>query len=382
MRATLLLLCFLLLAAPAAGQDYLGIGETVPGELTDDDPTLPEGEHYDVWMFQAQAGATYLITLRSEEFDAYLLAGPGRGTDCDPCAVDDDGALGTDAQLTIQAHATATYVIQVTSYEPGETGTYSLELAEAEPPPLDGISADTMVVIVERRPLVPGVEYAESLNEHDPVAADGAYEDTWVLRAQAGEPVTITMRSDDFDTVLRVGWRAQGRWEELAYDDDGGGGTNSEVVFTPPRDDEYLVLASSFEAGQEGAYTIVAVSASGSDAGSPPPMLHAGGPARGTLEDGDRVEASGALLDVWSYAGAAGETITVEMASDDFDAYLSLRERAEDGVWVELAAQDDEGDGTGSRLTVTLPREDTYAIHASTVRPGTAGAYTLRVRRR
>ena len=122
MRATPLLLCLLLLASPAAAQEYLAVGETVHGELTSDDPTLDDGEHYDEWMFPALEGAAYLITLRSEDFDAYLFAGPSAGGDCDPCEEDDDGAQGTDAQLSVEASEAGYFIVRVTSFEPGETG--------------------------------------------------------------------------------------------------------------------------------------------------------------------------------------------------------------------------------------------------------------------
>ncbi|HEU0298663.1 MAG TPA: hypothetical protein VFR37_04395 [Longimicrobium sp.] len=380
------LLFALLLASPvsAATQEYIGVGETVFGELTEDDPTLATGQYHDVWRFPTVVGTTYLITLRSEDFDAYLLAGPPGGTDCDPCEEDDDGALGTDAQLSIQVRNRETYVILVTAFNVGETGQYTLEVQEmvmTEESPVVVPATDTVMAMPTTGDLVPGTEVEEWLTGQDPVAADGAYEDTWVLRAVAGEPVTISMRSDDFDTVLRVGWWVDGRWEELAHDDDGGDGTNSRLTFTAPRDDEYLVRASSFDEGEEGAYTIMAIGANPIDTLGLPMILQAGEPAFGTLEEGDAMEGDATLVDVWEYAGHEGETITIEMASGDFDTFLRVRVMREDGRWDELGADDDGGSGTDSELTLTLPRNATYAIHANALEPETGGEYTLIVRR-
>lgn len=47
MHRTLHLLVFLLLAAPAAAQRPIAVGETVTGELAAGDLAKPDGNHYD-----------------------------------------------------------------------------------------------------------------------------------------------------------------------------------------------------------------------------------------------------------------------------------------------------------------------------------------------
>lgn len=58
MRPIQLSLAVLLLAAaPAAAQDdLLRLREDANGELSADDPALPNGSRYDVWRFPVRAG--------------------------------------------------------------------------------------------------------------------------------------------------------------------------------------------------------------------------------------------------------------------------------------------------------------------------------------
>jgi hypothetical protein len=79
------------------------------------------------------------------------------------------------------------------------------------------------------------------------------------------------------------------------------------------------------------------------------------------------------------YRGSAGERLIVEMRSPDFDTYLYLG-RMEGGAWVEIAADDDGGEGTDSRLIVDLDRGGEYRIRASAYSEAQLGRYTLTAR--
>ena len=74
------------------------------------------------------------------------------------------------------------------------------------------------------------------------------------VSTRSGSPIsTLEMDSDDVDAFLRV---LAGDGTTIATDDDGGSGTNARVDFRAPDAGDYLVLATSYEAGETGAYSL------------------------------------------------------------------------------------------------------------------------------
>lgn len=390
MRRTLCLLALLslTLALPARGQGVIEAGQTVEGELADDDPEGASGALYDLWSFTARAGATYVITLRSDDFDAYLWAGPAVGPHCDPCEEDDDGAGGTDAELVVTAEADRPYVIRATSYDAGESGRYLLTvqesaesdaegLPEGEPEPL---AVDTSTITRDGPALVPGTP-ANGVLEDGDLQSEGAYYDVWLYEGRAGERLTVSLRSRDFDAVLRVGHWVRGRWRELGSDDDGGRGTDSELAVILPADTRYEVHASAFAAGEAGGYALEAASMRDAaevvtvPSGADLPFLLPGATRDEALREDDYPDENGGVFDAYTYLASAGETATVELASSDFDGVLRIGTR-EGGDWRELDRAAADG-GTRARLTRTFPERGEYEIRVGSARAGQTGAYAL-----
>lgn len=77
-------------------------------------------------------------------------------------------------------------------------------------------------------------------------------QDEYKFAGEAGQVLSISMASADFDTVLTL---LSPTGEEVAYNDDFGRSLNSTIVTTLPADGEYTVVARSFS-GQGGNYTI------------------------------------------------------------------------------------------------------------------------------
>lgn len=117
------------------------------------------------------------------------------------------------------------------------------------------IPADT--VQMPPVPLRAGASVKGVLDERDRRGAmDAVYLDAYTYRARAGETVVIRMRSDDFDTEVRVLRSEDGTWNTLGLDDDGGGGTNSELTITFPEAGRYEIHARAYSSGQTGRYTL------------------------------------------------------------------------------------------------------------------------------
>ena len=79
----------------------------------------------------------------------------------------------------------------------------------------------------------------------------------------------------------------------------------------------------------------------------------------------------------WTIQGRAGQTITVDLESDDFDAYMFLRGP---GISGERSFQDDDGGGNcNARLTVAFPADGAYEIDVNTAEHYATGSFTLSV---
>jgi hypothetical protein len=110
-------------------------GETVNGVLYGKDATLNDGSFYECYALTGTPGSSVLLTLRSTEFDTYLLLISSSLPHCadvpdDAIGLEDDdgggGPNGTDSQLTLTFDANGRFLIAATSYAAGMTGAYTL----------------------------------------------------------------------------------------------------------------------------------------------------------------------------------------------------------------------------------------------------------------
>lgn len=397
MRSILLLPALLLLPAPAAAQSVIRPGQSVTGSLSDADPTLDDGSRYDVWRFQGQANHRYRVTLHSDEFDAFLTVGADIQPGCDDCATDDDGGGGTDAQVEYTGSADGTYAIRANSFGV-ESGRYELTLED------EGVVEAVEEHEHDDGPAPMGTPIALDETVTGELAAgdrkvDGLmYNDTYTYQGRAGEILTIVLRSADFNTLVTVGAYEAGECTQMDADDDGGGGTDSRLTVALFEDGPYHIHVTSAEAGETGRYTLLVERGQPSDTVTPPTVYEAttltadsavtpaepirpGSSISGWLAEGDRRSAQdSAWFDLYSYRATAGETVTIELISEDFDAYLRVGRWVEGG-WEELGSDDDGGGGTHSLLTLTFPQDGEYEILARSLYTGQAGRYHVSVAR-
>jgi hypothetical protein len=104
------------------------LGTTVNGTLTTSDCRLTYqgsqfGEYVDQYGFTLESSRTVTVTMTSTQVDAYLIIwNRANGQIVDE---DDDGAGGTNARIVRMLPA-GNYVIGATTYDAGETGSYTL----------------------------------------------------------------------------------------------------------------------------------------------------------------------------------------------------------------------------------------------------------------
>lgn len=119
-------------AAPAATSGTISIGQTVSGVLQAGDDTLPTGEFVDRIRFTGRRGQRVAVELTSSAFDAYTILQSPSGESADN---DDGGAGGTDSRLDTVLTEDGEYTVSVTSFAPGETGSYRLSVQPSQGSP-------------------------------------------------------------------------------------------------------------------------------------------------------------------------------------------------------------------------------------------------------
>ena len=347
----------------------LSVGSTVEGYLDQEDNYSEEEDvRYDEYVFQAQAGRRYSVTMISEDFDAYLVLGTGSGDQFEEISRNDDSGEGYDSRIVHTQEASGAYTVRATSYDGASTGSYTIRLGE--------IAAGPLVVT----PLSIGRSVSGTLDEGDQMDADGSYYDVYSFSGRQGDRVEITMTSSALDSYLEVGEPAAGGDEFFAEysDDDSGENLDSRIRITLPRTGEYHVRAMSLYPEETGEYTIALREAAQQQPASSRP-IRVGQTVEGMLNEGDPVLDDGSYYELYTFEGRAGQDIRITLRSTDFDAYLQFGEWDGENIDV-MYSDDDSGEGTeglDSMLELTLPGTRTYAIMANSVYGAEHGDFIL-----
>ncbi|WP_298126765.1 PPC domain-containing protein [Brevundimonas sp.] len=354
----------LALAAVPASAQSLQFGAPAAGELSADDPLTPDGLRHDDWRFSTRDGQRVELTLHSEAFDAWLEVWPADADpEAGPVQQNDDGLSGTDSRLRYTASG-GDWIARVRAFDGEATGAYVLTLTQRPPAPRAPRPTATRI----------GATVNGQLSDRDPETVEGQIFDAYRLRLRAGERLLLTLTSDAFDPVVRIGTQTRDDFAELAMNDDDGAGLNSRLVFEAPSTGDYVIRVSPLAEGQ-GDYVLTLAEAPPPAAAEP---LAFGAPAAGTLDFTDGLDAEGRQTDAWVFQGTAGMRVQIDMTSGDFDTYVVLL--AESDPATALAEDDDGGpEGTNSRLFHTLPADGAYRIQARSFAPGGTGAYDLTV---
>lgn len=207
-------------------------------------------------------------------------------------------------------------------------------------------------------PTMPPRDITSGGTIRDELRADGRVRYTFDYEGSGF--IQINMMSDAFDTYLQI---YDDNGNLLVSDDDGGDGTNSLISgFQPPAPGTYTVIASSFNV----------IVSSGIDRGSFTLTFANYTPEQ--IGYGDRIEAvlAGPSV-VYTFAGRAGDVVTIRLESSDFDPMLALLRDGE-----ELAYNDDYASGSFNAQidSFTLPEDGLYTIEGAAF-GSTGGAFTL-----
>lgn len=230
-------------------------------------------------------------------------------------------------------------------------------------------------------PIRVGQTVSGTLGATDPRLKERGRFRVYRFTATRGQRLIATMRSGDFDAYLTVARTISGITDEIASDDDRGGGvknTDARARFTVPEDGTYLIVAQALDSTGVGGYTLALETAPATTTAAPR-EIRVGQVLSGRLDETDAIlEDDETFYDSYVISGAAGQRLQIEMKSDSFDTYLNFG-KMEGGEFSSIKTDDDgAGQGTNSRLTVTLPAAGEYVIRANEVGAKT-GPYTIQV---
>jgi hypothetical protein len=382
----LTLLALLALPLAAVAQTPIRIGQTVTGRLTITDQRFADSSRYKLYRFDGIRGDTVTADLASDDFDANLVLADASGNSL---TRNDDGGENCNARLTYVLPQPANYRVYANSSAGAELGEYRLTLSRGKPKaPSDstcrGFGRVTGMIQVGRT--VNG-----TLSADDPkLASDSTYYQRWILPVTAKQTFTVDLESSDFDAFVML---TRGRGDKLVDNDDGGGGCNARLVYTAQDDHPLRIFVNTASKNQSGRYTLrVSEGESPTEAkgncrftpraaAASPAASHAitiGQTQQGSLTTSDVVLTSDSTYaQAWTIQGRAGQTVTVDLESDTFDAYLFLRGPGISGG--RDFQDDDSGGNCNARLTAMFPQSGEYEIVVNTAGKYATGQFSLSV---
>lgn len=214
-----------------------------------------------------------------------------------------------------------------------------------------------------------------------PQFADGSRYRAFPFTGRAGDTVTAELESVDFDANLIL---TDGHGNRIAGNDDGGEDCNARLTHVLPRDGAYRLYVNSSATAELGAFRLRlrrGASVAPADTtcrgfGRVAGMIQIGQTIEGTLTSDDPLfTGDSTYFQRWVLPVTTGQPFTVDLTSEDFDAYLLLTHGAGDKV-----LENDDGGGTCNARLVYTPADDRpLRIVVNTARKHETGRYVLRV---
>lgn len=244
-------------SAPQTAQQQTGLGRfQEPQTVALNDPplsaTLEQGDNvlpmdnslFDAYTFEGKAGEQVSIEMSSGEINPYLILLSPTGAEV---AQDDDSGGDKNAKIIVQLPESGTYTLIANSYGGGESGAYSLTVQTAASDAIvPSENATTTTTILQ--------ESGELQAGDSTLPNDGSLFDIYSFEGEAGQTVTITLESEEFDTYVIL---IDADGSAVAQNDDASeGNTNSHLRFSLPYTGQYQIIVNSYDKTGLGRYTL------------------------------------------------------------------------------------------------------------------------------
>jgi hypothetical protein len=218
---------------------------------------------------------------------------------------------------------------------------------------------------------------------------DDSYVQAWGLELAAEQWVTVDLLSDEFDAYLMVTGPGLA---EILSDDDGAGACDSRITFTAPESAIYRVVVNTLTSGATGRFRIRVTDEPGPVTAGDCNIqdvelvewlmslptggreLSFGQEVPGELSVFDEESWDGSYAQAWALRMQAGQEATVDVLSDEFDAYLYVL-----GPGLDEPLSDDDGAGAcDARVTFTAPQSGEYRVVVNSLWSEATGRFRLR----
>lgn len=225
------------------GLRYLPIDQG--GYIDWDDPVDADGRHFESYQFALPAQRVVRIRQESADLDSYVMLGViNQYGEWVGLFHDDDSGGSLNSEFYYQSVADDVFEVRASTYGAGASGSYRLIVEDVSATPGGGMSAG----------MVTGGWISETDNTDN-----GGYYELRDFYALAGQSVTVTYRSSEFDAYLQVGqWTSSGFVTSWSDDDSGGGetGYDAQVTFTAPYTGIYTAKLGTYGHGETGLFSL------------------------------------------------------------------------------------------------------------------------------
>jgi hypothetical protein len=250
---------------------------------------------------------------------------------------------------------------------------------------LTALVAFSPVALSSQIPIRVGQAVVGRLVQTDQKFSDGSRYKMYAFVGNKGDTVAVDLTSDDFDANILV---ADASGNSLARNDDGGGRCNARVAFVPPAAGNYRVYANSSAQAELGEYRLTLARGHSATPLPADTVCKGFGRVAGLIEVGQTITGNlssddpeftgdSTYFERWILPVKPNQAFTLDLLSDDFDAYLMLTRGRGD----KLVDNDDGGGGCNARLVYTAQDDHPLRVVVNTAsRPRRqTGKFTLRV---
>jgi hypothetical protein len=333
--------------------------ERFSGRLSRGDTTLEEGQLFDVYEIALVEGQEFTVELSSAAFDTYLaITGPNNETYFnDDAAVKVDGYL---SKLTVPVAQSGTYSIGVSSYSAGEGGDYTVGIIQT-----DGVY-DQVV--------------SDTLDRNSRKYQSGQFFDDYQYTFEKGQKASVVLSSLEFDAYLIV---ISPSGEEVTNDDYEDQFGLARVDFDVKETGLYTIFATSYQEGESGAYHLavsdgqkaIAQQQTTSQTSNDLTTMVGKGSTSGALTTSDPALNDGSYVDSYTVRLERGQTLSVSVASAEFETYVGLVKPSGD-----IIEGNRSQDGSLSRLEVQADEAGVWYVIVTSATPQQLGSYLLSVK--